>query len=74
MHGKGFGMFRMARIWKSKFMYWKSQSWPFHVRLKVVQCIMEPMILYYLPLFAMDKEGFAFYLATSSIFGVEEEG
>ena len=31
-------------------MYWKSQSWPFHVRLKVVQCIMEPMILYFLPL------------------------
>ena len=34
---------------RDKFMYWKSQSWPFHVCLKVVQCIMEPMILYYLP-------------------------
>ena len=28
-----------------KFMYWKSQSWPFHVCLKVVQCIIEPLIL-----------------------------
>ena len=37
-------------------MYWKSQSWPFHVRLKVVQCIMEPMILYYLPLLPWTKK------------------
>ena len=39
----------MSSKLRDKFMYWKSQSWPFHVRLKVVQCIMEPMILYYLP-------------------------
>ena len=37
-------------------MYWKSQSWPFHVRLKVVQCIMEPMILYYLSLLPWTKK------------------
>ena len=54
----------MSSMLRDKFMYWKSQSWPFHVRLKVVQCIMEPM----------DREGFAFYLATCSIFVVEEEG
>ena len=34
----------------------KSQPWPFHVRLKVVQCIMEPMILYYLPLLPWTKK------------------
>ena len=54
----------MSSKFRDKFMYWKSQSWPFHVRLKVVQFIMEPM----------DREGFAFYLATCSIFVVEEEG
>ena len=37
-------------------MYWKSQSWPFHVRIKVVQCIMEPMILYFLPLLPWTKK------------------
>ena len=37
-------------------MDWKSQSWPFHVCLKVVQCIMEPMILYYLPLLPWTKK------------------
>ena len=41
---------------RDKFMYWKSQSWPFHVRLKVVQCIMEPMILSYLPLLPWTKK------------------
>ena len=64
----------MSSKLRDKFMYWKSQSWPFHGHLKVVQCIMEPMILYYLLLFSMDKEAFVFYLATSSIFVVEEEG
>ena len=33
-----------------KFMYWKSPLWPFHVRLKVVQRILIPMLLYFLPL------------------------
>ena len=46
----------MSSKLRDKFMYWKSQSWPFHVRLKVVQCIMEPMILYYLPLLPWTKK------------------
>ena len=41
---------------RDKFMYWKSQSWPFHARLKVVQCIMIPMILYFLPLLPLTKK------------------
>ena len=41
---------------RDNFMYWKSQSWSFYVRLKVVQCIMEPMILYYLPLLPWTKK------------------
>ena len=32
---------------KDKFMCWKSRSWLFHVRLEVVQCIMEPMIIFF---------------------------
>ncbi|MCO5561556.1 hypothetical protein L7F22_015176 [Adiantum nelumboides] len=31
-----------------KFVYWKSQAWPFHVRLKVAQAIMLPMLSYYM--------------------------
>ena len=46
----------MSSKLRDKFMQWKSQSWPFHVRLKVVQCIMEPI----------DKESFAFCFTTSS--------
>ena len=46
----------MSSKLKDKFMYCKSQSWPFHVCLKVVQCIMEAMILYYLPLLPWTKE------------------
>ena len=34
---------------KDKFMYWKSQLWPFHVQLKEVHFIMMAMILYILP-------------------------
>ena len=34
---------------KDKFMYWKSQFRPFHVRLKVVQLIMICLVCYYLP-------------------------
>ena len=42
---------------RDKFMYWKSQSCrSFHVRLKVVQCIMETVILYYLPLLPWTKK------------------
>ena len=26
-----------------KFMHWRSQSQPFHVCLKVIQCIIQPM-------------------------------
>ena len=37
-------------------MYWKSQLWPFHVRLKVMQCILIPMLLYYLPLLPWTKK------------------
>ena len=36
----------MSSKLRDKFMYWKSQSWSFHVRLKIVQCVMEPMILF----------------------------
>ena len=57
-----------------KFIYWKPQSWPSHLRLKVVQCIMEPHDIILLAIVAMDKEGVAFCFATSSIFVVEEEG
>ena len=39
-----------------KFMYWKSQTWPFHVRLKVVQAIMIPMVSYFLPLLPWSKK------------------
>ena len=46
----------MSSKLRDKFMYWKAQSWPFHVHLKVVQCIMEPMILYYLTLLAQTKK------------------
>ena len=34
----------------NKFMYCKSQAWPFNIRLKVVQAIMIPMISCFLPL------------------------
>ena len=37
-------------------MYWKSQLWPFHVQLKVVQCILIAMLLYFLPLFPCTKK------------------
>ena len=30
----------MSSKLRDKFMYWKSQSWAFHICLKVVQCIM----------------------------------
>ena len=46
-----------------------------------ISCTLEGCTMYYgahdtilLAIIAMDKEGFAFYLATSSIFVVEEEG
>ena len=32
-------------------MYWKSQIWPFHDKLKAIQLIMIMMVSYYLPLF-----------------------
>ena len=41
---------------KDKFLYWKTQLWPFHVRLKVVQCILIPMLLYFLPLLPWTKK------------------
>ena len=46
-----------------------------------ISCTFEGCTMYYgtqdiilLAIVAMDKEGFAFYFATSSIFVVEEEG
>ena len=54
----------MSSKLRDKFMYSELYSWPFHVHLKAIL----------LAIFAMDKEGFAFYFATSSIFVVEEEG
>ena len=41
---------------KENFMYWKSQLWPFHVPLKVVQCILIPMLLLFLPLLPWSKK------------------
>ena len=40
----------VSRKIENKFIYWKSQSWPFHIRFKVVQSITIPMVSYYLPL------------------------
>jgi hypothetical protein len=40
----------------NKFIYWKSQAWPFATRLKVVQAIMIPMISYFLPLLPWTKK------------------
>ena len=37
-------------------MFWKSQFCPFHLCPKVVQCVMEPIILYYLPLLPWTKK------------------
>ena len=47
--------------WVSKrleynFMYWRSQFWPCHVRLKLVQLIMISIISYYLHLLAWSKK------------------
>ncbi|MCO5583244.1 hypothetical protein L7F22_037153 [Adiantum nelumboides] len=39
-----------------KFMYWKSQAWPFYIRLKVAQIIMLTMLSYYLPLLPWSKK------------------
>ena len=41
---------------EDKFMYWRSQFWPFHVRLKVVQSIMISVVSYYLPLLTWSKK------------------
>ena len=53
-------------------MYWKSQPWPFHVRLKVVQSIMILMILYHLPLLPWSTKTIE-KLATSMGFHIMEE-
>lgn len=39
-----------------KFVYWKSQAWPFHTRLKVAQVIMLAMISYFLPLLPWSRK------------------
>ncbi|MCO5597147.1 hypothetical protein L7F22_051222 [Adiantum nelumboides] len=39
-----------------KFVYWKSQAWPFHVRLKVAQVIMLAMLSYFLPLLPWSRK------------------
>ena len=41
---------------EDKFMYWRSQFWPFHVRLKVVPSVMVSMVSYYLPLLPWSKK------------------
>ncbi|MCO5602437.1 hypothetical protein L7F22_056569 [Adiantum nelumboides] len=38
------------------FVYWKSQAWPFHVRLKVAQVIMLAMLSYFLPLLPWSRK------------------
>lgn len=35
---------------KGKILYWKSDEWPMHVRLRIIQSIIIPYFLYYLPL------------------------
>ena len=45
-----------SRQFEDKFKYYKSQMWPFHVRLKVVQPIMIPILSYYLPLLPWSKK------------------
>ena len=42
-------LYGVSKRLEDKFMYWRSQFWPFHVRLKVVQSIMVSMVSYYLP-------------------------
>ena len=64
----------MIRKLRDKSMYCKSQSWSFLICLKVVQSIIEPIILYYLSLLPETKKGFALSFATSSIIVVEKEG
>ncbi|MCO5549418.1 hypothetical protein L7F22_024322 [Adiantum nelumboides] len=39
-----------------KFMYWKSQAWPFHIRLKVAQIFILAMLSYFLPLLPWSKK------------------
>ncbi|MCO5601460.1 hypothetical protein L7F22_055583 [Adiantum nelumboides] len=39
-----------------KFMYWKSQAWPFHIRLKVAQIIMLAMVSYFFALLPWSKK------------------
>ena len=46
----------VSKLMDIKFMYWKSEAWPFHVRMKFVQCTMETMILYYLSLLPWTKK------------------
>ena len=46
----------VSRKIENKFIYWRSQSWPFHIRVKVVQSIMIPMVSYYLPLLPWSKK------------------
>ena len=46
----------ISRTISDKFIYWKSQGWPFATRLKVVQPIMIPMISYFLPLLPWTKK------------------
>ena len=55
---------------REKVMYSKSQSLPFHICVKVIQCIIEPRVIYYFP----NKEGFAHCFVTSLSFFVEKEG
>ena len=41
---------------QEKFVHWKSRMWPFHVKLKVMQSIMIPMVSYFLPLLPWSKK------------------
>ena len=52
-----------------KFMYWKSQAWPFSTRLKVVQAI---MISYFLPLLPWTKKSLDHLALSLKIYTMEE--
>lgn len=44
---------------KNKINYWKSDEWPLHVRLRIIQSILIPYVMYYLPLLDWKKHHIA---------------
>lgn len=60
-----------ARI-SDKFVYWKAQGWPMHVRVKVAQVIMLSMISYFFALATLDAQISSLFGCSHSIYVVEE--